>query len=81
MYSNGDIQSYAKPYKCRILSVLRPFYGRCISSSFPIYFHSGGIVCTEKYGRKVSRALDSDGSSMMRKYVIVLVKIYRCESL
>jgi len=77
----ADIQNCAKPYKCHILSVLRPFYDRFASMSFPLHFQSGGIVCTEFYGRKVSRALSSNGSSMIRKYIVILVKIYYWESL
>ena len=43
----GNIQNYMKPYKCWILSVPLPCYGRYTSVSFLIYFQSGGIVCTE----------------------------------
>ena len=70
------IQNCAKPYKCRILSVSRPFHDRFAPVSFPLHFQSGGIVSTEFYGREVSRALSSNGSSMIRKYIVVLVKIY-----
>ena len=70
------IQNCAKPYKCRILSALRPLYYRCVSVSFPLYFQSGGIVCTDLYGRKVSTALNSNDIFMTRKYIGVLVKIY-----
>ena len=66
----GNIQNCTKPYKYHILSILLMFYGRYISMSFSIYFCSGGIVRTEQYGRKVSRVLNSDGSSMKHKYAI-----------
>lgn len=76
MNTMAVIQNCAKPYKYRILPISHPRYYCCVSVSFPLYFNAGGIVCTDFYGRKVSTALNSDGSSLKRRYVVVLVKIY-----
>ena len=73
------IQNCTKPYKSQILSTLRPLHYCCVSVSFPLYFQSGGIVCTDFYGRKVSTALNSYDIFMTRKYIGMLVKIYSWE--
>ena len=63
------IQNCVKPYKCQILFALCPLHYRCMSVSFLLYFQSGGIVCTDFYGRKVSTALNSSDIFMTRKYI------------
>ena len=67
----ADIQNYAKPYKGRILSVSFPVCMRNLFALLPLYFMSGGILCTGLNRRKVSVAITSSCICLSCIYVLI----------